>query len=227
MVEYQKIDTKLFQLEKALAGSQNKKQCEILLNKSKESQNKSASLEKQAETIAREIDQLKKIADLNRAKIYELSKNSAEKMSAEQIEKAMELKEKLSQNLALLDKKVTRLAENVSFILTEFNKAGQFFNACKQKYQQHKKDFDQEVENAQPQINAIKKELSNLEKNVDKELIELYKKKRNDKIFPILVALNNKSCGGCHMEIPASQISKIEEKGTLICENCRRIIYKI
>lgn len=72
----------------------------------------------------------------------------------------------------------------------------------------------------------IEKKLKSLEKNIDGKLLEAYKKRRGENIFPIVVALNGNSCGGCHVELPFANIVKLDSEGILICEHCRRIIYK-
>ena len=226
LVEYQKIDSKLFQLEKQINTSPNKQKCIQLSNIAKESQSKSSKLEEQASQIAKEIQDLFKIADQNKFKIKEIMSQNLEKLTSEQIENYIVLKDKLVQNLSIIDKKATKLAEIANSILSEFNKTKLAYKNAGEKYKICKEAYDKEVAEISPKISEYKKELERLSKQVDAKLFDEYKKRRNDKIFPVLVPLNNKSCGGCHMEVPASSISKLEREGILICENCRRIIFK-
>ena len=226
ILEYQKIDTKVFQLEKQLNTSQNKQKCIQLSNIAKESQAKSAKLEEQASQIAKEIEDLFSVADKNKLKIKEIMSQDIEKMTVQQIESSIALREKLVQNLAIMDKKATKLAELANSILSEFNKTKANYKSAGEKYKVCKEAYDKELAEINPKIDELKKELDKAGKLVDGKLLEDYKKRRNDRIFPVLVPLNNKSCGGCHMEVPASSISKLENDGILVCENCRRIIYK-
>ncbi len=227
IVEYQKIDSKLFELEKEIGRNQDKKNCDLLLKKSRESQSQIAALESKANVIGKEIADLKKIADLNKEKLSSLVKKSVQNLPNEEIEKASALKDKLSQNLNLLERKVAGLAENIKNILDDYKKLVNIHNAAGLKFKQHKEAYDKAVSLIDPKIKEIKSELISKEKDCDKELLEKYKKKRADRIFPVFVSLNNKSCGGCHMEIPASQISLLDKEGLLVCENCRRFIYKV
>lgn len=227
LVEYQKVDSKLFQLEKQLTQSANKQKCAQLSAIAKESQQKSEKLESQASQIAKEIQNLFAVADQNKLKIKEILGKDLEKLSAEELDSALSLKEKLMQNLVVLDKKATKLAEMANAVLAEFNKTKVAYKNAGEKFKQFKEAYDKEVEDVSPKINELKKELAIIEKNIDKNLLEEYAKRRRDRIFPVLVPLNNRCCGGCHMEVPASSVSKLEREGILVCENCRRIIFKI
>ena len=225
IVEYQKIDSKLYQIERQLNQSVYKQKCAQLSAIARDSQVKSAKLEEQASQIAKEIQDLFRIADQNKLKIKEILAQDVEKMTAEQIDNSLALREKLMQNLAILDKKATKLAELANSVLSEFNKTKINYKNAGEKYKECKEAYDKEVAELNPRIQVLQKELNELAKVVDPKLLEEYKKRRADRIFPVYVSLNNKCCGGCHMEVPASSISKLQKDGILVCENCRRIIY--
>lgn len=226
ILEYQKLDTKLFQVEKKLNQSENKKKCIELSGIAKDSQAKSAKLEQDAAAVAKEIENLFAIADQNKLKIKQILSQNIEKLTEEQIEASLALREKLVQNLAVIDKKATKLAETANAILSEFNKTKANYKNAGEKYKTYKDAYDKEVLEYNPIIESLRKDLKALEKGIDAKLLEEYNKRRNDRIFPVFVPLNNKCCGGCHMEVPASSLSKLDADGILTCENCRRIIYK-
>lgn len=226
IIEYQKLDTKVFQLERELNQSSNKKKCVELSAVAKDSQTKSAKLEQEASQIAKEIENLFAIADQNKLKIRQILDQKLDDMTAEQIESSLLMKDKILQNLGIIDKKATKLAENANAVLAEFNKTKLVYKNAGEKYKEYKEAYDKEVAEISPKIEALKAELKKLEKDIDSKILEEYKKRRSDRIFPVLVPLNNKSCGGCHMEVPASSLSKLDSEGILVCENCRRIIYK-
>lgn len=225
IIEYQRIDSKLFQIERQLSQSVNKQRCAQLSSIARESQVKSAKLEEQASQLAKEIQDLFRIADQNKLKIKEILAQDVEKMTTEQIDSSLALREKLMQNLVVLDKKATKLAELANTILSDFNKTKINYKNAGEKYKICKEAYDKEVASMNPKIQELKAELSKLSKEIDPKLLEEYSKRRHDRIFPVFVSLNNKCCGGCHMEVPASSISKLQKEGILVCENCRRIIY--
>jgi len=226
ILDYQKIDGKIYQLERQLNQSVNKQKCIELSQVAKDSQLKSSKLEQQATQIANDIQNLFSVADQNKAKIKQILSQDVEKMTEEQIKNSIELKDKLVQNLNILDKKATKLAEMANAVLAEFNKTKTLYKNAGEKYKEFKESYDKEAQEINPKIDELKAELVKLEKDIDKKLLEDYKKRRSDRIFPVFVPLSNKSCGGCHMEVPMSSISKLEKEGVLVCENCRRIIYK-
>ena len=57
--------------------------------------------------------------------------------------------------------------------------------------------------------------------------MEAYIKRRKENVFPVVVPLTGNSCGGCHVELPYANITKLNEEGLLSCEHCRRLIYKV
>lgn len=227
LVEYQKVDAKLFELQKNLNKSPNKEKCAQLSSAAKDSQQKSIKLEEQASTVSAELSQLVKQADQIKKRIKSFISKDVEKMSGEDLDVNITQKDALSQELSAIDKKATKLAETVNSILTEFNKTIQIYNMAKSKYVQAKAAYDKEIAEISPKMQALETELKAIEKNIDPSSIEEYKKRRSDKTFPVLVPLSGRACGGCHMEMPISSIAKLEEKGYLVCENCRRIIYNL
>ena len=90
-----------------------------------------------------------------------------------------------------------------------------------------KKKIQEETKILEPEKDKVKKELESLENTVDKRLLEEYKKRRNDNIFPVVVPLEGKNfCGRCRMELPMVAISRINDTGVITCEHCKRLVYK-
>ena len=67
--------------------------------------------------------------------------------------------------------------------------------------------------------------MSALEKDIPQDIFAKYKTLKGDKIFPVYVALDNGHCSGCRVEIPTSKVNKIKAEGSIVCEQCHRIIY--
>jgi predicted nucleic acid-binding Zn-ribbon protein len=67
--------------------------------------------------------------------------------------------------------------------------------------------------------------MKSLEKDLNPELFAKYKAIKNDKIFPVFVSFANGNCSGCRVEIPTSKINKLKSEGSIVCEQCHRIIY--
>ena len=226
ILEYQKIDSELFQIERQLRNNENKKMASKMHENMKEAQNRSFKLEEKAGTLINEINKVKTQFKTQQDKLEEFTSKDIDKMSKEDIEKLSILKDKLAQNLSILDRNLSSLAENVNAVLSEFNKTIKIFNSCKEQYSKSKIAYDNDVKSVEAKSQELTKKLKEYEKAIDTKIMEAYQKRRKENIFPVVVPINNNSCGGCHIELPYANISKLEEDGILTCEHCHRLIYK-
>ena len=48
----------------------------------------------------------------------------------------------------------------------------------------------------QPQVEKFKEQIAVLAKDADPEMYEIYKKLRQDNVYPVFVRLENNRCGG-------------------------------
>ena len=225
MLDYQKVDAELFKLEKALRDNPNKKIISDMTNSAKSAQAHSSDLESKAGELINEIETVKKQFAQQSEKLQQINAKELEKLSKEELESLSVLKEKLAQNLNILDKKLAKLAENINAVLADFNKTIKVYNMAREKFSESKVKYDNDVKAIEPRKKELEKELDKLAKNIDAGLLEKYKKRRLDNLFPVLVPLNGNCCGGCRMELPFAQISKLKSEGILSCEHCRRLIY--
>ena len=225
ILAYQEVDKKLYQMEQSLAKDPNKQKCNQLNQTARDSQQRSSQLEEQAGTVLRELNELKKNIKTIKAHGDEFLGSDVEKIDIEKIDEAIMKKDRISSNITALDKKLTKLAENINQILAEFNRTIKVYNEAKLQYQKFKSVYDAKVRELEPQMNELKKQLLVLEKSVDPKTMEIYKRKRDDRIFPVFVELHGKACGRCRMELSASALSKLKNDQILPCENCRSVIY--
>lgn len=227
ILEYQKLDGELFKIERQLKNNENKKTLNKMHDNMKDAQNRSFKLEEKAGALLGEIDKVKKQFKTQQDKMNEFMSKDLEKLSKEELEKLSVLRDKLAQNLAILERNLTALAENVNATLADFNKTIKTFNACKEQYTKSKTAYDNDVKSVEKKRDEIENNLKKLAKSLDNKLFEAYQKRRKENIFPVVVPIINNSCGGCHIELPYANISKLEDDGILTCEHCHRIIYKM
>lgn len=225
ILAYQAEDKKLFDLESELANDTNKQKCIQLNQTAKASQLKSSQLEEQASVALKEMNELNKTLDVNQKKGEQLLSLNIENLSKEELDEHLAMKDKVAQNLAVLDKKLTKIAESINAILAEFNQTIKKYNMAKEEYQKFKAAYDKKAAELEPKIAELKNHLAGIQKTVEPKLMQTYLNKRNDHIFPVFVKLDGNTCGRCRMELSASAINKLKEDGILTCEHCRRIIY--
>lgn len=227
IVEYQKLDTELFKIEKATRENQARKTANEMQKRAQDAQKRSIDLEEKAKVLVEQIETIKKQFEAQNKMLNQVLSKDVEGMDETEVEKHIELKDKLAQNSNFLDKNLTRLAETVKAVIDEYQKASKIYQDARVKYNESKASYDKYLAEIQPQKKDIESKLASAEKGISKETIEKYKRLRQDNIFPVFVPLRNNSCGGCNMELPIAQIGKLKENGYLQCEHCHRIIYSI
>ncbi len=226
VLKYQTLDSEMFKIERGLKDNQNKKVADELREKIKNAQSRSVKLEENAGKILKEIEKVKNQVKTQEAKMQEFMAKDLDSMPQEEIEKLSVLKDKLNQNLVILEKNLTSLAENMNAVLADFNKTIKAFNSAKDEYAKRKQAYDNDVKDVENQKKEISDKLDDISKSIEPDIMSAYKKRRSENVFPVLVPLNGNCCGGCHMELPFANITKIDEKGVITCEHCRRLVYK-
>lgn len=225
ILEYQTLDSELFKLEKSLRENADKKTASQMQNNAKIAQERSYKLDEKAKELQKEYYNAKNQYAIQKKKMDEIFAKDMDKLSNEEVDKLIKLQEKLSQNLSILERSFAKLAENMNALLSEFNKTKNAFQMAKEQFALSKQKFDKAQNDAMPKKQELAKKLSALEKGIDNKIIEAYKKRRAENIFPVVVSLAGNCCGGCRMELSVANLSKLKEEGILTCEHCHRIIY--
>lgn len=226
LLDYQKLDTEMFKIERQLRENKNRLTAGQMHESMKNAQSRSVKLEEKAGSLLVEIDKVKKQFKVQENKMEEFIQKDLSKMTKEEVEHLSVLKNKLAQNLQILEKNLTTLAESVNAVLADFNKTIKTFNSAKEQYAKSKNAYDADVKEVEGQKAEIEKKLKEIAKNIEPNLMESYLKRRKENVFPVIVPLKGNSCGGCHVEMPYVSLTKLNDEGLLICEHCRRIIYK-
>lgn len=225
ILEYQKKDFEKVKLERELENDKNKQELEKMVSLVKQTQGKSASLEQLAGELLKDYEELKKTYSENASSLAVLKKKDMSKMNESDIENLTNLCDTINSNLAILEKKILACAEKINTSLYEFEQTKKKYMLARENHSKHKQIYEKKLAEVNPKLNKINEELAEIEKGIDKKILERYKQKRLEKIFPVLVPLNDKSCGGCFTELPIAKQSSLKDSKVLECEHCRRIIY--
>lgn len=225
ILEYQTLDSELFKLEKSLRDNEDKKTASQMQYNAKVAQERSYKLDEKAKELQKEYLNAKNQYDIQKKKMDEIFTKNLDKISKEELEKLAKLQEKLMQNLSILERSFAKLAENMNSLLSDFNKTKNAFQMAKQQFALSKQNYDKAQNDALPKKQELIKKLNSLERGIDHKIIEAYKKRRAENIFPVVVSLAGNCCGGCRMELSVANLSKLKEDGILTCEHCHRIIY--
>jgi len=226
ILEYQEKDGQLVAIEREITESKAKKVVNQMYGLIKTAQQKLVTIEQKANELIAEYNSLMSTFDKENKNVETFYKQKLESISPEELAEYEKKTNETNINLLLLEKNISKLSKSISDILKDFEQTKNEGVQAKQRYTQGMNAYNSLVESKEPSVKKLKKELADLEKKADPKLMAKYKKMRDDKKFPIFVPLLGHACGGCSMELPSSQLNKLDENGMLECENCHRIIYK-
>ena len=88
--------------------------------------------------------------------------------------------------------------------------------------------LDERKTNLEAEILKIKSDRDNIAKDIGKNILAIYNRIIENKGDQALVAVENSTCAGCHMHLPAHVINEIKKRtGLVTCSFCGRIIYLV
>lgn len=225
MLEYQKLDGNLLALEREVENDPAKQNLMRAMSLAKDSQSQLISLDETASKAIKDYESGKKEFEKYFAELDNFNKEDFSSLSAEDLNAKLDEINALSTKLASLERGLSLQAENIGKIIKNSDHFKKSIIINKQKYNENKEVFEEKSRKYTPQIEKLKKQMLEMEKEIDPKFLAKYKHLRQDRIFPIFVPLNGNSCGGCSMEIPSALMNKLKINGYLECEQCRRYVY--
>ena len=225
ILKYQEIDTKLYKLERELAGCDERKEyvkfkkfLETAPEKLDALEVKATALKTEAAEIAKKYQQteetLKDFENLD-----ELVTGGADiafyKKKAQSIIDQMK---KLKADLAVL-------TDNVKTTDAEYQKLKKQVISAQKQYAEVSEKYKAVKESRAAEMNEIETQLSAIAKEVPETMLETYKTKRKERIFPVVGELTSNRCPFCSMEPPLAARNKLTGGATIECDNCHRLIF--
>ncbi|MBQ7977558.1 MAG: hypothetical protein IJ301_03065 [Clostridia bacterium] len=225
LLKYQKMDSKLVQIEHELENSDSKRVVNQMVEQVKTAQNKLVSLERYASELIAEYERLKQQFADERERINDAKSTDYKRMGeADLRDNATSITKQIG-DMLMLNKEITALSKKILKALNDFEHTKQVGVNAKKKYSESIDRYNQFAGDKTQYIEGVKSELKTLERDIDPEILKKYKKMREDHKFPVLVPLVNNSCGVCAMEVPKARLDILAKDRILECENCHRMIY--
>ncbi len=225
LLKYQEVDAGLRKIEVELAGSEARK--------------KAVSAKKFLESVDETVNKLDvKAAEL--AHIYENLQNESKVLLGQreeftgalehaEDENALNYLAKKADELYVkvknLSQEAAKVAETMQAVYKEYASVRANIKTAQTQYTENGKIYNDLKASKQDDRNKIEGELKELEKAVEPSLMERYKAKRANKIFPIIYEANGDFCGACNMELPKSTLSRLKNGEVIECDNCGRLLY--
>ncbi len=228
ILNYQDVDAKLYKIERELAGSEERKEY--------------AKVKKFMETAPEKLDALENKAKALRAEGDQLTKQYE---SLEETLKDFEHLDELvteGADISFYKKNAQSIVEKLKKVKADLNALIANIKGTDEEYQKLKKQI-LSIEKKAPAIYKAYKdlkasregekapletELATLAKEVPAEMLEVYKTKRKEKIFPVVGKIVGGRCPYCSMDLPIAARSKLSGGGWIECENhiCNRILFE-
>lgn len=225
ILNYQEVDTKLYKLERDIAGCDERKEyvkvkkfLETAPEKLDSLEVKANSLKAEAANLAQQYERteetLKDFEHLDElvtggADIAFYKKNA--QSIVDQLKKIKADMNALVANIKALDAEYQKLKKQVISAQKQYGEVSEKYKAVKASRE------DERL--------AIEKELAALAKDIPAEVLEKYKTKRKERIFPVVGEMIGTRCPFCSMEPPLAARNKLTGGATIECDNCHRIIF--
>ncbi len=228
ILKYQEVDKKLYAIERELSGSEERKEygkikkaLEAAPEKLDAMEMKAKSLRAEADGLAKQYERLEEtLKDFDN--LDELVAGGADisfykKNAQATVDKMRKLKNDLNGLIASIkatDEEYQKLKKQV---LSIEKKAPEVYKAYKELKAQ--KDIEKK---------PYEEELAMLAKDISAEMLEVYKTKRKEKIFPVVGQIASGRCPYCSMELPIAARSKLSGGGWIECgtHTCNRILFE-
>ena len=190
-----------------------------------ETHDKGMKLENDAKALFNDYLTLKKQYDDNYKKVQSLLNTDIKTIALGDVDEVLSTINSLSSELFTLERNLNIIINKIKASLKEFEVTKNNIIKARQKYNEFKTAYEQGLKNITPKVKEIEEKMKSLEKELDENLFNKYKTIKGDKIFPVFVGFDNGHCSGCRVEIPTSKVNKLKTDGTIVCEQCHRIIY--
>ncbi len=227
ILEYQKIDLKVYKIERKFRNSKESQRLQYIYNKYREEKDSLAQLEKEAMEVMQtfnkkptqltEISTIESHVDEDISVIDDLAELDLYKKNLDEYEEALTAIEKES------SRTIKRLAD-IKLTAKDFHENLKELTA---KTRAQKKRFDEKQKEIMQKARPYLVELRQLQKAIDPTLLKRYTALRKEHKLPAFVEYVDGTCTGCGIHIASEVDSKLQKKGSFTeCPECRRLVYK-
>lgn len=228
LLNYQEIDNSLKRIENELNSTEEFKK-----------QRQARAYLKEAEDMLikmdRRVNEINIIIEKTQAGHAELRKLLEEYVSLlDKTEDTQEIRyldkktAQLTKTIEIMEKNMNNLVEEVESILKNFDDLKNHVPVAQKTYKVNKEKYDELKAARDGEAQELKMQLSKLAADLNPQYLAAYLKLRSEAVSTPLVPLKaSRQCGGCNMEIPSGVISRLDNDSVIICESCRRMVYKV
>ncbi len=225
LLEYQKLDIELIKLKKEEKNSNSTESVEKLNATIKDCQNKILDLEEKSKDLLTSFEKLMEVQKKGLNLVDRYKNLDVENMSEDELKDYESKISQTAKQLAELENRLLSNNQQIKQVVMDYRNYRKQLLDAKDMKEDLKKNSEDKKEQQNPEIENINQKKLELEKLIEKNKLEKYKLMKKDGIFPVLVPLVDKRCGGCRVELSSVALDKLKNDGIGECEQCGRIIY--
>lgn len=227
LLKYQEEDAKLKKIENELASSEERKKAASAKKYLEGFDENLSKIDLKANELITFYEKTSgEIVELNE-QAKDLSKAIEEAESEQETDYLLKKLDELVATIKYSENESKNLSQRISAVIKEYAVLKNTYKAAKTQYEEYGVKYNELKASKADEMNKIKENLSKLEKKVEPSLMERYlKKRKEEKMFPVIFEVTSDVCGACHMNISLNEIAKLNNGEILECENCRRLLFK-
>ncbi|MBE5744705.1 MAG: hypothetical protein E7355_01060 [Clostridiales bacterium] len=224
ILKYQSADAKLYELEKVLGESEERKTYVKLQKFLKSAPERLDSLEVKAQALRAEADTLAARYAQVEATLGEFDNLEEMVKGGADISFYKKEAQKIFEQLKKIRADINVLTANIKATDEEYQKLKKQVISAQKQYEDAANKYKELKESKAAERAAIEKQLKTIGQDIPEEMLAKYQAKRKEKMFPIVGELNAGRCWFCGMEPPIAAQSRLGHG--IECDNCHRVIYK-
>ena len=149
-------------------------------------------------------------------------------MDEEQLIYVKKKAQALSDEIVALSKSIELISKEMESVLKEFATLRAETKKCQAQYKEFRPKYEELKASKEGEINAIKTKLAKLEKSLPDDLVEKYKARRKEKIFPVLneaKEISKQVYCRCGTQLPVTAYNNLKSGNVVECDSCHRLLY--
>ncbi len=225
ILQYQETDAKLYKLEREIAGCDERKEYVKFKKFLESAPEKLDALETKATALQSEAAELTQKCIRAEESLNDFDNLDELVTGGADIAFYKKKAQAVADQLKKLKADLTALMANIKATDEEYKKLKKQVLSAQKQYADATEKYKAVKAARDPEKKELEDTLSKLEKAVPAEMLEVYRTKRKEKIFPVVGEMVGTRCPFCSMEPPLAARNKLTGGASIECDNCHRIIF--
>ncbi len=225
ILSYQEVDKKLYKLERDLAGCEERKEYVKYKKFLETAPEKLDSMEVKASALKAEGEKLEKKYEQTAETLKEFDNLDEMVTGGADISFYKKKAQNIVEQLKKIKADLTALANSIKDLDGEYKKLKKQVISAQKQYGEVSEKYKAVKASQEGERLEIEKQLNEIAKDIPETIMEKYKTKRKERVFPVIGEIAGTRCPFCSMEPPLAARNKLTGGGAIECDNCHRIIF--